>query len=121
MAERGKLSSFAAPRRKYIQGYRIADFGALFSTIVLPPASQSGKSALEVPGSQAGTLRDPHEAEAGTDRREFLKKCAAGAMLAGGTHRLPAFFSTREKTKVVVRRVIRFSAERVQVWTPAGF
>jgi len=38
------------------------------------------------------------------NRREFLKTCAAGAMLAGGTYRLPAFFSTREKTKVVNSR-----------------
>jgi uncharacterized protein (DUF362 family) len=35
------------------------------------------------------------------NRREFLKKCAAGAMLAGGTHGLPAFLSAQEKTKVV--------------------
>ena len=38
------------------------------------------------------------------NRREFLKTCAAGAMLAGRTYRLPAFFSTREKTKVVNSR-----------------
>ena len=38
------------------------------------------------------------------NRREFLKTCAAGAMLAGGTHRAFAFFSAREKTKVVISR-----------------
>jgi len=36
-----------------------------------------------------------------SNRREFLKKCAAGAMLAGGTHGLPAFLTAQEKTKVV--------------------
>ena len=38
------------------------------------------------------------------NRREFLKKCAAGAVLAGGTHSLSPFFSAREKTKVVISR-----------------
>jgi len=38
------------------------------------------------------------------NRREFLETCAAGAILAGGTHRFPAFFSAREKTKVVISR-----------------
>jgi uncharacterized protein (DUF362 family) len=38
------------------------------------------------------------------NRRDFLKTCAVGAMLAGGTHRLPLFFSAREKSKVVRSR-----------------
>ena len=38
------------------------------------------------------------------NRREFLKTCAAGAMLAGGTHSLPTFLSAREKSKVVNSR-----------------
>ena len=38
------------------------------------------------------------------NRREFLRTCAAGAMLAGGTYRFPTFFSAREKTTVVIPR-----------------
>jgi len=38
------------------------------------------------------------------NRRDFLKTCAAGAILAGRTHGFPAFFSAREKTKVVNSR-----------------
>jgi len=38
------------------------------------------------------------------NRREFLKTVAAGAVLAGGTHGFPAFFPSREKTKVVNAR-----------------
>jgi uncharacterized protein (DUF362 family) len=39
-----------------------------------------------------------------SNRREFLKTCAAGAMLAGGTHRFSALFSAQEKTTVVKSR-----------------
>jgi uncharacterized protein (DUF362 family) len=35
------------------------------------------------------------------NRREFLKTCAVGAMLAGETHPVSSFFSAREKIKVV--------------------
>ncbi len=38
------------------------------------------------------------------NRRDFLKTCAAGAMLAGGTQRLFPFSPAREKTKVVNSR-----------------
>jgi len=38
------------------------------------------------------------------NRREFLRTCAAGAMLAGGTCGFPAFLSAREKTTVVIPR-----------------
>jgi len=38
------------------------------------------------------------------NRREFLTACAASAMLAGGSYGFPAFFSAREKTKVVNAR-----------------
>jgi uncharacterized protein (DUF362 family) len=38
------------------------------------------------------------------NRREFLKTCAAGAMFAGGTHKLANFFPAQEKSKVVISR-----------------
>jgi len=38
------------------------------------------------------------------NRREFLKTCAAGAMLAGATRGLPVFFSTPEKSRLVNAR-----------------
>ena len=38
------------------------------------------------------------------NRREFLRTCAAGPMLAGGTYGFPAFFSAREKNTVVIPR-----------------
>lgn len=39
-----------------------------------------------------------------SNRREFLKRCAAGALFAGGTSQLSPFFFTREKSKVVISR-----------------
>src|SRR5271157_1712528 len=104
MAER--VRSPAPPREaeEYAGAIEFAAFCPFFFAFALPPATQSGKTSIEVPGSQAGPSGTLMRHRLEPNRREFLKKCAAGAMLAGGTHRLPAFFIAQDKTKVVNAR-----------------
>ena len=70
-----------------------------------PLRPQSGKKELEVPGEQAGPSGSlPMRQRLETNRREFLKTCALGALLAGGSSELSPVFSTHEKSKVVISR-----------------